>query len=62
METVKDLFSDKHKPNRGVICDVKNCSYNNGHSQCTAQQISVGPQSACCCSETVCATFRQKDK
>ena len=44
----------------GVMCDVVNCTYNDGRSHCYAGSISVGPQSADCCAETVCSTFKPK--
>lgn len=45
---------------RGVVCDVKNCVYNDQHSHCTAEKIAVGPTYATSCTDTVCATFRQR--
>ncbi len=45
---------------KGISCDVKNCYFHNGECYCTAEQISVVPQSAGCSSETLCATFRPK--
>lgn len=50
----------KCKHNKGVTCDVRNCVYNDDARYCTAEMISVGPSDACCCNETVCATFKQK--
>lgn len=40
-----------------VKCDVKNCAYNLDCC-CTAKEIHVGPQHACCSTDTVCATFK----
>ncbi|MBE6639000.1 MAG: DUF1540 domain-containing protein [Ruminococcaceae bacterium] len=48
------------KKNKGVSCDVKNCTYHDGESYCTAEQIAVGPSYATSCTDTVCATFRPK--
>lgn len=48
------------KPNRGIICDVKNCLYHDGIGKCMAEQIAVGPTYATSSSDTVCATFRPK--
>ena len=48
------------KKNKGVSCDVKNCTYHDGECNCTAEQIAVGPSYASCCTDTVCATFRPK--
>lgn len=45
---------------KGVVCDVKNCVYNDGSCHCTAEKIAVGPTYATACTDTVCATFRQK--
>lgn len=46
---------------KGISCDVKNCSYHDGDSYCTADQIAVGPSFATSCTDTVCATFKQKE-
>lgn len=48
------------KENRGVLCDVINCVYHDGESHCTAEKINVGPSYATSCTDTVCATFKQK--
>jgi len=45
---------------KGISCDVKNCAYHDGDSYCTADKISVGPQNAVSCTDTVCATFKPK--
>lgn len=45
---------------KGVSCDVKNCIYNDGKCRCTAEKIAVGPTYATSCTDTVCATFRQR--
>ncbi len=45
---------------RGVHCDVKNCVYHEGGCECTADRIAVGPSYASSCTDTVCATFKQK--
>lgn len=47
--------------NKGVVCSVKNCVYHDGDRTCTAKEIAVGPSSATCCSETVCATYKTKN-
>ncbi|MBR6796493.1 MAG: DUF1540 domain-containing protein [Clostridia bacterium] len=49
------------KPIKGISCAVKNCEYHDGECTCTAGKISVGPSTACCCSDTVCATFKMRD-
>lgn len=51
---------DKTKPIKGIVCDVKNCTYHNGVSECCAGCISVGPSNADSSSETVCATFKPR--
>ena len=45
---------------RGVSCDVKNCLFNDQTGHCTAEKIAVGPTYATSCTDTVCATFRQR--
>lgn len=45
---------------KGIVCDVRNCAYHDSDSYCTAEKISVGPSYACSCTDTVCATFKQK--
>ena len=45
---------------KGVACDVKNCMFNDQCSHCTAEKIAVGPTYATSCTDTVCATFRQR--
>ncbi len=47
--------------NGGVSCDVTNCIYHNGANTCTAEKINVGPSYANSCTDTVCATFKQKN-
>ena len=45
----------------GIMCDIKNCIYNDGKTHCTANCISLGPQNATDSSDLVCATFRDKN-
>ena len=45
---------------KGISCDVKNCVYHEGECDCTAGKIAVGPSYASSCTDTVCATFKQK--
>ncbi len=45
---------------KGISCDVRNCVYHDGDSDCTAERIAVGPSYATSCTDTVCATFKQK--
>ena len=49
------------KENRGVCCDVCNCVYHTGECGCAANKINVGPSYATTCTDTVCATFKQKN-
>ncbi|MDL2232812.1 DUF1540 domain-containing protein [Ruminococcaceae bacterium OttesenSCG-928-L11] len=44
--------------NQGIVCNVTNCYYNRNRQYCTAEQIKVGPTSASCSDDTICATFR----
>lgn len=46
--------------NKGISCDVRNCVYHEGECSCTAEKVAVGPSFATSCTDTVCATFRQK--
>jgi len=55
---MEEKNSGKHL--KGVACDVKNCSFHDGDSYCTAKRISVGPAFAAASCETVCATFKPK--
>ncbi|MBQ9511262.1 MAG: DUF1540 domain-containing protein [Clostridia bacterium] len=49
------------KKNDGIRCDVSNCVYHDGDCTCRAEKISVGPSYATSCTDTVCATFKQKE-
>lgn len=44
----------------GIVCDAKNCTYNDGKCGCHASEVCVGPCDADCSSDTVCVTFRPK--
>lgn len=55
-----DSKCDTSKHIKGILCDVKNCVHHNGKSECCAGCISVGPMSAECASETICATFKPR--
>ena len=46
---------------KGVVCDVHNCAYHNGKSECHAGCISVGPYEADCSASTACATFKPRE-
>ncbi len=45
---------------KGITCNVKNCTYHDSHNVCMAEEIAVGPTTACSSAETVCVTFRPK--
>lgn len=49
---------DESKHIKGIVCDVKNCAYHSGKSECYAGCISVGPGSANSSSGTACVTFK----
>ncbi len=49
------------KPIKGIKCNVQNCYYHDRETCCTAGEISVGPHSAECSGETLCATFKPKE-
>ena len=53
--------SGAQKHLKGISCDVKNCIHHDGECYCCAEHISVGPSYATNCSDTVCATFKQKN-
>ncbi|MBE6658529.1 MAG: DUF1540 domain-containing protein [Ruminococcaceae bacterium] len=46
---------------KGISCDVRNCVYHDGDCYCTAEKIAVGPSYATSCTDTVCATFKQRN-
>lgn len=56
----EDMNTEGKKKLKGVACDVKNCVYNDQKCHCTAEKIAVGPTYATSCTDTVCATFRQR--
>ena len=56
-----DCKCDMNKHIDGIKCDVKNCVYHNGKSECYAGCISVGPHSASSSTETACVTFKAKE-
>ena len=47
---------------KGISCSVEGCAYHDGSHYCTAKEISVGPNGATNCSQTVCATFKPKQR
>ena len=47
--------------NNGIVCEVKNCVYHDCETYCTAEKIAVGPSYATTSSDTICATFKQKE-
>lgn len=48
-------------PSPKVHCDVTNCVYHDPDCICTADKINVGPSFAVTSSETICATFQDKE-
>ena len=46
---------------KGISCDVRNCVYHDGDCYCTAEKIAVGPSYGTSCTDTVCATFKQRN-
>jgi len=59
-EEAKEMKKKAPKHIKGISCDVKNCVYHDGDSFCTADKIAVGPSYATSCTDTVCASFKQK--
>jgi hypothetical protein len=55
-----DCGAERHKHIKGITCDVKSCVYHSGQSECYAGEICVGPSTAKCSANTVCATFKPK--
>ena len=47
--------------NKGITCDVKNCTYHDGETHCTAKEITVGPTYASTSHDTACATFKPSE-
>lgn len=60
METGDSNHRDKGHI-KGISCDVRNCVYHDGDCYCTAEKIAVGPSYATSCTDTVCATFKQRN-
>lgn len=45
----------------GVKCFVRHCYFHdNASDHCTASVINIKGESACCCGETLCDTFKMK--
>lgn len=57
---ITDSACQSGKCLKGVSCDAEHCTFNDGQTHCFASSISVGPHSADCSSQTVCATFKPK--
>ncbi len=53
---------EKGKIINGVTCDVQTCVYHCNSRECNAGEIRVGPHKAENSSDTICATFKPKDK
>jgi len=54
------MKSEVPKHIQGISCNVKNCVYHDGDNYCTADRVSVGPSYATSSTDTVCATFKEK--
>jgi len=56
------IFDTSNVPKhiKGINCNVVNCAHHDGEGYCTAEKINVGPSYATNCTDTVCATFKQK--
>jgi len=55
-----EVKKNHRKKGNGIVCDVRNCVHHDGRSHCNAEQITIGPTYATSCTDTVCATFKQK--
>ena len=55
-----DHKCDASKHIKGVMCDVQNCAYHDGKSECYAGCIAVGPHNAESSSGTACVTFKPR--
>ena len=53
---------DTQKHIEGVACNVNNCVHHNRDHQCTAESVHIGPVNAEKVTDTVCGTFRNKDR
>ena len=62
MEGIQLNYSSEPKHIQGIRCNVKNCVYNDQSEYCTAKQISVGPSYATAGVDTICGTFRPKNR
>lgn len=49
------------KPIKGIKCNVENCHYHSGQTDCLAGEIAVGPHDAGNSDETLCVTFKRKE-
>lgn len=58
--TSNGTFNRSDDSINGVACNVTNCIYHDGKTQCTAKQIHVGPTYANSSADTNCATFQPK--
>ncbi|MEG1743387.1 MAG: DUF1540 domain-containing protein [Clostridia bacterium] len=55
------IKNDEVKHIKSINCSCRSCAYHDGDSFCTADKISVGPSTASCCTDTVCATYKKKN-
>ncbi len=56
------VLPDAEKHIDGIACNVNSCVYHNQSHQCTAKAVHIGPVHAEKVTDTVCGTFRNKDR
>ncbi|MBP5289687.1 MAG: DUF1540 domain-containing protein [Clostridia bacterium] len=56
------VLSDQEKHIDGIACNVNRCVYHNDSHQCTAKAVHIGPVNAQKVTDTICGTFRNKDR
>jgi len=59
--SIFNMKSEIPKHIQGISCDAKNCVYHDGDNYCTANKINVGPAYATSSTDTVCATFKERE-
>ena len=60
MEHIVLPDADKHIDR--IACSVNNCVYHNESHHCTANAVHIGPVRAEKVTDTVCGTFRNKER
>ena len=56
------VLNDTEKCIDGIACNVNNCVYHSDSHNCTAKAVHIGPVYAEKVTDTVCGTFRNKDR